>query len=87
MHKSSLSTVDVMLDLCQQLLGGESWIVVEIAIEESLIDAVCAVEKCCRRAAHGFPNMKLSRRTRIMFPDFDRSESIELFTAQVLFFE
>ena len=29
-----------MLDLCQQLLGGESWIVVEIAIKESLIDDI-----------------------------------------------
>ena len=34
-----------MLVFFQELLGGESWIVVEIAVEKSLIDADCAVEK------------------------------------------
>ena len=29
-----------MFDLCQQLLGGESWIDVELANEESVVD-VC----------------------------------------------
>ena len=37
------TVVDTRLDLCQRLLGVESWIDVELAVEEPVTDAVRGV--------------------------------------------
>ena len=41
--KVVISRREVLLDLCQQLLRGETWIDVELAITDSVIDALFGV--------------------------------------------
>ena len=78
-----VSRREVLLDLCQQLLRGETWIDVELAITDSVIDALFGVGipflttfrllvfRLCRRPGtdHYYPNTTMRRRTLEILPD------------------
>ena len=71
---------NMILDLCQQLLGRGSWIAVELTIEYFVVHAFgvgciavlttfrLPLFQCCC-LLHGFPHKSLSRRACVIVPD------------------